>query len=205
MQYLTRLFKLIELTRSQPQTGYSLAGIPKTELSDLASHHYMVTFVGWQLARYVNSKGAHINVERVLEFCLVHDLGELFGSDISMPYALINPKAKRLAKIFEEENQRFLAPFFGSDQKNFEELIAEVMDARSDEALIAKLADYIEVTHYKFYANVLTKDDLGLARQRMTIMLKKIKDPIAKRTLKTFMTAWLKALPKGTTLEILKG
>jgi len=47
MDNLTKLFKLVELTRFQPQYGYALAGIPKEELSNLAEHHYLVTFIAW--------------------------------------------------------------------------------------------------------------------------------------------------------------
>ncbi len=62
MKELIDLFRLIELTRSQPQSGYALSGIPKSELSDLAAHHYLVTFIGWQLARRVQAKGAHTSL-----------------------------------------------------------------------------------------------------------------------------------------------
>jgi len=74
MDYLTNLFKIIELTRSQSQYGYILAGIKRGDLSNLAEHHYLVTFIAWQLTLYVKSKGAKISVQKVLEFSLIHDL-----------------------------------------------------------------------------------------------------------------------------------
>src|SRR5688572_26987474 len=101
MKKLTTLFRLLELTRAQPQYGYILAEIPKSDLSDLAQHHYLVTFVAWRLAVLVVQKGGKINLERVLELSLIHDLGELFGGDISMPYARANPAARNAAKEFE--------------------------------------------------------------------------------------------------------
>jgi len=75
----------MELTRSQPQYGYALAGIQQDELSNLAEHHYLVTFIGWQIASNLRQVGADVDVQKILEFCLIHDLGELFGGDISMP------------------------------------------------------------------------------------------------------------------------
>ena len=57
MDHLTSLFKLMELTRSQPQYGYALAGIQQDELSNLAEHHYLVTFIAWQLASQVKNAG----------------------------------------------------------------------------------------------------------------------------------------------------
>src|SRR5579872_1840337 len=133
MNHLAKLFKLLEITRSQPQYGYALAGIPKAELSDLAQHHYLVTFIAWQLALGVQAKGAKIDVQKVLEFALIHDLGELFGGDIAMPYARANPKARQLAKAFEEENQKYLATFFGDQAKHYTELSTEIMETAVNE------------------------------------------------------------------------
>ena len=182
-----------------------MSGIPKSELSDLAGHHYLVTFIGWQLARRVQANGARINIGRVLEFCLVNDLGELFGGDIAMPYARRNPKARQKAKAFERENQHFLARFFGQDKTYVKKLMAETMDAKSDEAVIAKLADYIEVTHYKAYIKILIKDDITMAKEKIVKTLKKLQDPIARRTLNEFTKQWLKAITqKKSIFELLK-
>lgn len=204
MDRLIQLLTFIELTRSQVQSGYALAGISKHDLSDLASHHYLVTFIAWQLARHVKNKGGKINIEKVLEFGLVHDLGELLGGDIAMPYARLNPKARSLAKAFEAENQRFILQLFGDDQAYFKQLMTEIMDATSDEALIAKLADYIEVTQYKAYIKTLTAGDMKLAKESIAAKLAKISDPVTKRALKKITTAWLKVVPKMTFSEILQ-
>ena len=148
----------MELMRSQPQYGYALSGIPKAELSDLAAHHYLVTFMAWQLARHCQRAGAKINIERVLEFAMLHDLGELFGGDIAMPYGKVNPRARKLAKAFERENQKFMARFFGADKKYISRLTDEILTAKSDEGIIAKVADYLEVTHYKLYVGFFRKE-----------------------------------------------
>src|ERR1700738_3323865 len=103
---LVNFLKLMQITRTQPQYGYALSNLKKHELSNLAEHHYLVTFIALQLARYAKSFGAKINTERIMEISLVHDLGELFGGDISRPYAMANPKARQLAKAFESENQK---------------------------------------------------------------------------------------------------
>ena len=194
----------MELTRSQPQYGYALAGIPQDELSNLAEHHYLVTFIAWQLARQVKSAGANIDIAKVLEFALIHDLGELFGGDISMPYAKANPKAREYAKAFEEENQKFLARFFGNDSKHFKDLGHEILDAKSDEALIAKIADYIEVTHYKQYVKVFSKKfDVDLVEPKFQLVIAKMKDPIAREELSRFIKSWSADISKKEIPEIL--
>ena len=67
MQHLTKLFKLMEITRTQPQYGYNIAGVSKDHMSDLAQHHYLVTFMGWQIARALRAADYEVNLERVME------------------------------------------------------------------------------------------------------------------------------------------
>lgn len=194
----------MELTRSQPQYGYALAGIQQDELSNLAEHHYLVTFTAWQIGRQLILSGAKIDLLKVLEFSLMHDLGELFGGDIAMPYAKVNPKARVHAKAFEEENQRFLARFFDNDAEHFESLGHEILDAESDEALISKIADYIEVTHYKQYVKVFSKKfDVDLVEPKFQQFIAKIKDPIAKAELAKFIQAWSEDIMQKEIPEIL--
>ncbi len=204
MKHLTNLFTLMELTRSQPQYGYVLSGVKQDELSNLAEHQYLVTFVAWQLARQVKNKGAKIDVAKVLEFALIHDLGELFGGDISMPYAQVNPKAREYAKAFEAENHKFLCRFFGDEEEYFKKIVHEIMDAQSDEACIAKFADYIEHAHYKQYTQTSSKKfDVDLAEPKLRGIVSKIKDPIAKRELTKFIKDWSKDIGKKEITEIL--
>jgi len=203
MENLTDLFKIIELTRSQTQQGYILAGIKRGEISNLAEHHYLVTFIAWQLALHANAKGAKIDVQKVLEFSLIHDLGELFGGDIAMPYAGVNPKARGFAKQFEAENQRFLSKFFGDQQSYYQKLSDEIMDAKSDESIIAKLADFVEVTHYKQYVGVFSEADVKLVEPKLMTKLEKIKDPVVKQVLSAFIKQWFKGIFTASLDKIL--
>ena len=70
MDHLTNLFKLMELTRSQPQYGYAVGGV-NTRIGNLAEHHYLVTMFGWQLADLVNKKGAKIDFYKINKFFLL--------------------------------------------------------------------------------------------------------------------------------------
>ncbi|MBI3420677.1 MAG: HD domain-containing protein [Candidatus Sungbacteria bacterium] len=196
------LLRLMELTRAQALQGYILSEVPKTELPDLAQHHYLVTFIAWRLASYAKKRGAKISVEKVLEYALVHDLGELFGGDISMPYAKANPAAKEAARAFEMENQRFFSKFFDDDKEYIQELFAQVMDAKSDEVLIAKIADYIEITQFKLYVKKLTKGDITMAGNKIQEKINKISDTKAKVALKNFTKDWVKQMKDGTLKEI---
>ncbi|MCL5435502.1 MAG: HD domain-containing protein [Patescibacteria group bacterium] len=202
MKNFPGLFKILELTRSMPQYGYSVAGVSKHDLSDLAQHHYLVAIIDWVLARWLKKSGAKINVEKVLEFALVHDLGELFGGDIAMPYVRANPSARRYAKLFEEQNLKFLSKYFGSDAGYFRKLTDEILDAKSDEALISKMGDYIEVTSYKDYLGRLTVDDVNMAANAMMKKVSKLKDPVAKSALTQFTGHWKKEIAREMGREV---
>jgi 5'-deoxynucleotidase YfbR-like HD superfamily hydrolase len=193
MDELVDLINLLEITRSQPQYGYAVAG-GNARIGNLAEHHYLVAMIGWQLAALVNKKGAKIDTQKVLEFCLLHDIGELFGGDIGMYYAKANPAARTFAKQFEEENQRFLSKFF-SDSDGVRKLTKEVLDSASDEAHIMKIADYLELTHYKLFTDALDKKkDLELVAPKLREKAEKISDVVAKKELVSFINAWEKKM-----------
>ncbi|MDO8471540.1 MAG: HD domain-containing protein [bacterium] len=190
MPEFSRWVRLMELTRSMPQTGYALVGLSKHDLSDLAQHHYLVTVIAWQLARRVHSAGIPINLTRVLECALVHDLGELTGGDISTPYAKANPDARAKAKAFEEANQLFISRFFGADEPYIQKLFIDVNQTNSDESRLYKLADYIEVTHYKLYVNRLSRNDVLLATNKIEAVLQKMLNPQIRAILTPIIEEW---------------
>lgn len=189
MHQLTKLFKLFELTRSQVQQGYILARVRKYALSDLAQHHYLVSIIGWQLACLAKRAGAKIDNEKVLELCLVHDLGELLGGDIGKYYANANPRARKLAKAFESENQRFLTQFFGSDARHIVTLFREVMVKNTDEGKIMNIADRMECAHYLIYLNNFERPDFDIIKSTLTIA-RQLKDRKARQAITAFLRGW---------------
>ena len=203
MDHLPKLFKLMEITRSQPQYGYSLIGLRQDDLSNLAEHHYLVSFFAWQLAREAKRSGASIDVEKVLEFALIHDLGELFGGDISMPYAKLNRRARVKAKEFELLNQKFVAKFFGKDRNYVRKMMEEILAAKSDEALIVKIADYAESAHFLFYARFADKALVERNGEKMKGYAKKIKDEKAREAMEKFIKSWEKEFLLGEVLDII--
>lgn len=168
-------------------------------MGNLAEHHYMVAMTAWQLTANVNGLGAKLDLQKVFEFALIHDIGELFGGDISMPYAKANPKAREFAKKFEAENHSYIGKFFGSQGERFNELSTEILDADSDEARIVKVADYMEVTHYKFFIGRFVKEDIDLVAKKMDNMVIGMKDEVAKKELFTFIEDWKKEMLDSDT------
>lgn len=205
MKNLTRLFKIMEITRNQTQYGYNLSGIQKSDLSDLAQHHYLVTFIAWQLGLHLKRKGARIDMLKVLEIALVHDIGELFGGDLSFHYARVNKKAREAAKVFQKENLKFLSIFF-QDTKQLLALDAlETGETPSDEGVIVRFADLVECLHYKITVDKLQKNDIKQTVKDLQKSLMKSKSLIIKIELKKFLTTWSKNLLKENVIDIIWG
>lgn len=195
MNHLTKLFKIIEITRNQPQYGYNLSGIQKSDLSDLAQHHYLVTFIAWQLALHLKDKGANVDVLKILEISMVHDLGELLGGDISFHYGRAHKVARQAAKAFEKENILFLSKLFGNQSKRFIELTdLERQITPSDEAIVARFADLVECLHYKLTLNKLDARDIEETVADLSKRLEGVKDPVVKTELSAFLKEWSKTL-----------
>lgn len=192
MEKIIELINLLQIARVQPQYGYSIAGSNMRQ-GNLAEHHYLVTMLGWQLADLVNKKGANIDTSKVIKFCLLHDMGELFGGDIGMYYAKANPQARTYAKKFEEENQIFLSKFFSNNEEVLE-LTKEILNSSSDEAHIAKIADYLELSHYKLFNDQLKGKDRELALPKLMEKIESISDEIAKKELTIFIEVWEKKM-----------
>lgn len=192
MDKVIDLINLLQITRIQPQYGYAIAG-GNTRLSNLAEHHYLVTIFAWQLCEIVNKAGAEIDTYKVIKFCLLHDIGELFGGDIGMYYAKSNPKAREYAKQFEEENQKFISRFFENKDEVLE-LTKEILESASDESHIAKISDYLEATHYKLFNGQLKKKDIELIVPKIEEKIEKFKNKIAKDKLQQFVESWRKKM-----------
>jgi len=200
MKNLVNLFKLVELTRSQVQYGYVLSGVRKNELSNLAEHHYLVAFMGWQMAKALEKSGAKINPAKVLELCMIHDLGELFGGDISRPYAMANPKARTLAKAFESENQNFLRKYLTTIDKDIWD---EVMEPVSDEGLIYKIADVMECGHFLKYMGHYKPLDTKILKDKLPKLASRLKDKTARREMVSFIKTWLTQINAKNVTEVL--
>ncbi len=205
MEHLTTLFKLLEITRLQPQYGYVLAGVSKSDLSDLAQHHYLVAMLALMLAKHMESKGVEINTQKVLEIALVHDLGELFGGDINFYYSRSNLKAREKAKAFEAENIEYLSKLFG---KYGEDLKAntEMFEAKgSNEAILAQCADKLELVHYKLMIGKIIPEDISSAKESVLNYSKKSTNDNFKKELENFIEQWAKEMPGKSILETMAG
>ncbi len=102
------------------------------DLSDnIASHSFRVAIIGLFLA-----KQAKLDHHKVLEMCLLHDIGESRSGDQNWIH-------KRYVKVFEDENTKDQLSGLLLE-KEIRELDLEYHDRKSKEALIAKDADILD-------------------------------------------------------------
>ncbi len=101
------------------------------DMSDnIASHSYRVAMIGWVLARLEK-----VNPDRVIQMCLIHDIGEIRTSDHNWVH-------KRYIRIDEDkirQEQLRTLPF-----SDLEELSEEYEERKTKESLVAKDADLLD-------------------------------------------------------------
>ena len=113
-----------------------------------------------------------------------------------MPYAQLNPKAKKLARDFEKENIKFLARFMGSDESEFITLAEELFEIKSDEAVVAKIADYMECAHFMASVDRLSKKTLDRIKNRAVSVAGKAKNKKIQNSIDKEIESWAKDILK---------
>ncbi len=156
MYNLPKFISILELTREQVQYGYFLAGVNRHETSNLAKHHYLVTMLSWMLCEYVNKKGGIlVDADKVVRLCLMHDLGEIFDGDMAAPLSRKHPDIKAHARAFERGNMEILLSFLTESISSKLSALWEEFEAKkTDEAIIAKIADLMETHFFLEHRNI---------------------------------------------------
>ena len=96
----------------------------------------------WRLAlmaMLLEEQFAHLNIEKVIKMCLIHDLGEAFTGDIATFY-------KTDADTQAEDNafSNWINTFPEPQRNSFRELLAEMNALETDEAKLYKALDKLE-------------------------------------------------------------
>lgn len=192
MQDIQKLIAILELTREQPQYGYLLTGIPLNQTSNLAEHHYLVTWIGLLLAKIINKQGGKVNEQRVMELCLMHDLGELFGGDVNGPLSRKFPALKTAAQAMEDMNFGFLVE--KTQQAGLDEwlrgLWSEEGGRQTDESVIEKVADLMETAFFLEHRSKQSASKAEFFRQHIKPLAEKMQDQVARQVLMDFFAAF---------------
>ncbi|TAN32692.1 HD domain-containing protein [Patescibacteria group bacterium] len=155
MQNLVKLFSILQLTKEQPLTGYLLGGIRLHEVETLAEHHYGACIIAYFLLKKIKREGGKIDGEKIMSMLLVHDLGELFGGDISAPLHRRYPELTEYKNKIGEKAMELLAGYLEEpDGRELKELFNEFEHGDSDETKVARIIDQMDHQFFFEHYNI---------------------------------------------------
>lgn len=188
MENLSKFFSVMELTREQQQYGFFLAGLNNKNTSNLAEHHYLVTMMGWVLCEYINSNELLIDSDAVIRMCLIHDVGELFGGDISAPLSRKSPELKTHARALEAANLDMITSFLPPRvQALLKTLHARAETRDTDEAVVSKFVDLLEMHYFLEHRSITSPQKDAFYANYIHPLLQKIIDVRIRKKLETFL------------------
>jgi len=116
--------------RSIARSGWMMRGVPPSMAENVAEHSYLSAAIAYLLASKLKSLGVKVEPEKAAVIAVFHDVTEAFTGDIPSAYPEV-----RVLKRKVEENAINLV------DGNVRSLIAEFLEERSVEALVAKASD----------------------------------------------------------------
>lgn len=162
------LFEAGMLKRT-PRTGYQFLG---SGAESVAEHIFRAAYIGYALGKM----SGKVNVDRIVQMCLFHDLPEARTGDqnyVNKKYVEVNTQkaVDDMASLLS----------FGDDIK---ELIMEFEAGKTDEAKLAKDADQLE-----FIIALKEHKDLGntYAEEWLEFSLKRLQTEIAQELSKVIL------------------
>jgi len=181
MKDLLKLFSILQLTKEQPETGYLVAGIKLNETASLAEHHYTCTLMAYLIAQKIKKTKVKFNERKLILMLLIHDLGELFGGDISAPLSRKFPDLREHKDKIGERAIELLSSYLDTEsQQDFTKLYQEFETGTSDEKWVGKVIDQIDHQFFLEHHNYKQKYCPGDSDYRVNF----IKDHIYKLTAK---------------------
>lgn len=161
------------------------------DMSDnISSHSYRVAMIGWMLAQ-----AEEADVTRVLQMCLIHDIGEIRTSDHNWLH-------KRYVQVQDDKvrkEQLGSLPF-----PELEDIAQEYEERKTKESLITKDADLLDqillLREYEHVGNkeariwLKGKNGKGEGGKQFKLLKTKSAKEIAKEVLKRGPSEWWKNL-----------
>lgn len=199
MQNLLKLFSILQLTKEQPLTGYLMAGIKFHEMPTLAEHQYTAALMGYFLAERIKRAGGQIDPHKILVMIMIHDLGELFGGDISAPLNRKYPDLRAFKNKIGERAIDLLTSYLDEqEQADFKALSHELEEGTTDEALVSKIMDQIDhqffLEHHSYKAkNAPTDFDYReqFIQDHIITLIEKISDATTEKIMQEFVDTFI--------------
>lgn len=164
------------MLKRTPRTGYQFLG---SGAESVAEHIFRTVYIGYVLGRM----SSNVNVDRIMKMCMFHDLPEARTGDqnyVNKKYVDVN-----IRKAVED----MASPLpFGEEIK---ELILEFEEGSTEEAMLARDADQLELIlalkEYKDLGNTYAEEWLAFSLKRLQTGTAQ---ELARTILKTDSSMW---------------
>lgn len=197
MTELVKLMSLLQITKQQPLTGYISAGIKLSEIPTLAEHQYAAALSAFFLGNQITHLGGKIDTSKIVSMLLIHDLGELFGGDISGPLHRVYPQLREFKDKIGDCAVDLLGKFLDSRaREEFIQLYNEFEHGDSDEKWVGKILDQMDhqfFLEHSHYGQRQITEKLTYRKKFVTDHIYKLTDRIKDPVTKVYMTQFLAA------------
>lgn len=199
MEKLLALLSVVQLTKQQPLTGYSVAGIKLGELPSLAEHHYTSALSALFLTQKIKAAGGILDSEKLVNMLLIHDLGELFGGDIAAPLNRAYPELREYKdKIGDKAIELLFKNLTEIDQTYFKNLYTEFEHGSSDEKWVGKILDQLDhqlflehVSHEQRQSEQANNYRPDFIKKHIYDLAEKIIDPTTKKIMQELVQTFI--------------
>ena len=160
------------ILKNIPRTGWLQRGVPPAVAETVAEHSFEVASI---LAIIAMESGSGLNKEKLLLMGTIHDWGEAVAGDI--PRSLTTRLGKGTKSRAEREIMNELSDASGI--ANLAKIFEEYEERRTDEAVIAKIADVLSTQRQAAaYAQsgYLVQDILDGCKEELDGLIGRIKD-----------------------------
>lgn len=142
---LLTLFSLLQTTKEVPLVGYLSAGLKLSEVPTLAEHQYTCAINAIFIGKVIKEQGGVLDVNKVVQILMVHDLGEFFGGDIAAPLNRRFPELRKAKDEIGTKAVELLSSYLpDSLAKEWHQLHHEYESGNSDEKWVAKIIDQLD-------------------------------------------------------------
>ncbi len=192
-KFLT-LLSILQIAKQVPLVGYLSAGLKLTDLPTLAEHQYTAAMTALFIGKLVTQQGGKLDVTKVVNFLLIHDLGEFFGGDISAPLNRRYPELREAKDVIGEKAVSLLTSYLPDFLANeWQDWHHEYESGTSDEKWVAKIIDQLDhqlFLEHMHYEQLMQKEHSfrdSFVSNHIVALADKIFDPITRKVLRELL------------------
>ncbi|MEM3507322.1 MAG: HD domain-containing protein [Candidatus Bathyarchaeia archaeon] len=144
LNWIEELYKL----KIIPRTGWIFHGIKLEHTESVAEHLSMVSILSLILAHILEENDFKINLKKVLEMAILHDIPEILTFDISKEYLkYLGDRGKKIKDTLEKSATKHILDGLHNKKlsSKWRKILNEYQRSKSLESKIVHAADYFDI------------------------------------------------------------